>query len=127
MAGMVALVNSARLAAGKSSLGWINPALYQLSASFAKDITEGANNCAANARVCCGHGYSAMPGWDPVTGLGSVDFEAFKEAMMELGDSGHSPAPSAAPVAVPGAPTPVPSQFPVPTPAPTNYPTVGKG
>ena len=54
-------------------------------------------------------------------------FEAFKEAMMELGDSGHSPAPSAAPVAVPGAPTPVPSQFPVPTPAPTNYPTVGKG
>ena len=90
---MVALVNSARLAAGKSSLGWINPALYQLSASFAKDITEGANNCAANARVCCGHGYSAMPGWDPVTGLGSVDFEAFKEAMMELGDSGHSPAP----------------------------------
>lgn len=122
MAGMVALVNSARLAAGKSTLGWLNPALYQTYAAYAIDITEGTNNCAANARVCCGHGYSAMPGWDPVTGLGSVNFAAFKTALMAVGS-----APTAAPTTAPGAPTPLPTYAPPPTRAPTAYPSIGKG
>lgn len=122
MAGFVALVNSARIAAGKAPLGWLNPALYQLYASFARDITLGANNCAANARVCCGHGYSALPGWDPVSGLGSVDFTKFKDALMSAGA-----APTAAPTFAAHAPTPTPTGTPPPTRAPTSYPTVAKG
>ena len=127
MAGMVALVNSARISAGKSSLGWINPALYQLYESFAIDITEGANNCAAGALVCCGHGFGALPGWDPVTGLGSVNFAAFKAAFLALGD--HPTAPTLAPTVAPGQPTPAPVLVPTaqPTPAPSSYPTVAKG
>jgi kumamolisin len=55
-AGLVALINQS---AGKRS-GFINPALYTMASTAFTDITEGNNN-----------GYSAGPGWDPVTGLGS--------------------------------------------------------
>jgi len=48
-------------------------------------LHTGTNNCAAGGLVCCGHGYSALTGWDPVTGLGSIKFDAFKQAFVELG------------------------------------------
>ena len=76
-AGMVSLVNAARAAVGKCTLGWINPALYALSSKFVNDITDGDNYCQASftesgSRLCCAQGYKASVGWDPVTGLGSV-------------------------------------------------------
>lgn len=74
--GMVSLVNAARKAAGKSSLGWINPALYAFASKFTKDITSGNNKCKVNGSpgtsTCCSQGFYAAQGWDPVTGLGSV-------------------------------------------------------
>src|SRR6266705_1147610 len=53
-------------------LGFINPALYKLAASSAyardfHDIIVG-NNSISNSQV---QGYPAVPGWDPVTGLGT--------------------------------------------------------
>jgi subtilase family serine protease len=53
-------------------LGFINPGLYKLAASATyhqdfHDITQG-NNSYAQAGV---NGYTAAPGWDPVTGLGT--------------------------------------------------------
>ena len=75
-AGMVSLVNSVRQAAGNSSLGWLNPALYAFSKEFLlNDITSGNNLCKAEKAgtfSCCSQGFYAAPGWDPVTGLGSV-------------------------------------------------------
>lgn len=75
-AGMVSLVNAVRQAAGKSSLGWLNPALYAFSKEFIlNDITSGNNLCSsdiAGSATCCAQGFYAAPGWDPVTGLGSV-------------------------------------------------------
>ena len=60
-AGLMALVNQARLAAGKSTLGLLNPRLYRAGpeASF-RDITVG-NNC----------GFSTEVGYDLVTGWGA--------------------------------------------------------
>lgn len=81
--GMVALVNAQRIAAGKSSLGFLNPALYQNGGIF-NDITSGFNNCAASADVCCDEGFYATSGWDPVTGLGSVDFAKFSTVFSKL-------------------------------------------
>jgi len=57
-------------------LGFINPGLYKLGASATyhqdfHDITEG-NNSNPQAGV---KGYSAAPGWDPVTGLGTPNAE----------------------------------------------------
>ena len=67
VAGVVALLNDVRLAAGKSSLGFLNPLIYQNGAAF-NDITSGSNpGCGTN-------GFTAGSGWDPVTGLGTPDF-----------------------------------------------------
>jgi kumamolisin len=60
-AGLMGLVNQARLAVGKSTLGLLNPRLYRPApeASF-RDITVG-NNC----------GFSTLVGYDLVTGWGA--------------------------------------------------------
>ena len=71
-----------RLATGKSSVGFANPALYgwQGDNSIFNDIEQGANNCCAggwsgSTVTCCPtNGFYATKGWDPVTGLGSVNF-----------------------------------------------------
>ena len=45
VAGMVALVNADRLKAGKSSLGFLNQAIYTNGISIANDVLSGENNC----------------------------------------------------------------------------------
>ena len=74
---MVSLVNSARRAAGNSTLGWLNPALYAYAPLFVNDITSGDNKCLTANVPCCPQGFTASTGWDPVTGLGSLDFGKF--------------------------------------------------
>ncbi|KAL8276455.1 hypothetical protein RQP46_011157 [Phenoliferia psychrophenolica] len=64
--GMITLINDARLAVNKSTVGFINPAIY--SEAFVpafNDITEGSNP------GCNGDGFNSTIGWDPVTGLGT--------------------------------------------------------
>jgi subtilase family serine protease len=56
-------------------LGFINPGLYKLAVGTTyqqdfHDITEGNNNYLSNGKIVV-QGYSAVPGWDPVTGLGA--------------------------------------------------------
>jgi tripeptidyl-peptidase-1 len=86
---MVSLVNSARLDAGMPPLGFLNPALYKLAATpgVFNDITSGENNCCAalSDPICCPHGFTAQAGWDPVTGLGSINFPALKAGLMKMG------------------------------------------
>eukprot|EP01034_Spumella_vulgaris_P026875 gene26875-33523_t len=97
-AAFVSLVNAKRLAAGKSSLGWINPSLYALYESFIlNDITVGENNCVADVALCCEQGFTAVAGWDPVTGLGSVNYGKFEEAFFALGSIPTSGEPTVAP------------------------------
>ena len=83
VAGMLSLINSLRLKNGRRSVGWINPIIYGFSGSFMNDITVGKNNC-NKWEECCEEGFSAAPGWDPVSGLGSIDFKRFKKFMMNL-------------------------------------------
>jgi subtilase family serine protease len=69
-AGIMAIANQM---AGQP-LGFINPALYKLAAtsSYAQDfhdITIGNNNVDRGGVQV--QGYDAIPGWDPVTGLGT--------------------------------------------------------
>lgn len=79
VAGMVSLVNSVRIEAGGSPLGFLNPAIYQAGGIF-NDVTSGENQCTARGQVCCSQGFYAAEGWDPTTGFGSVDFTKFKQA-----------------------------------------------
>ncbi len=77
-AGMLALLNEYL---GTNGLGNINPNLYRLaqnSSNVFHDVTTGNNFhvCQAGTPNCPGGGsvgYVAEPGWDAVTGLGSVD------------------------------------------------------
>ncbi|GAM20880.1 hypothetical protein SAMD00019534_040550 [Acytostelium subglobosum LB1] len=72
--GIIALLNSFRLNAGKSPLGFINPLLYSAPASCFNDITIGNNLC---TEECCtkADGFYATAGWDPITGLGTPVFK----------------------------------------------------
>lgn len=81
-AGIIALLNQYQAAHGGGSPGQgnINPVLYrlaQVTTGVFHDITSGNNivPCAASAAGCSSgsFGYSAAPGYDLVTGLGSID------------------------------------------------------
>jgi kumamolisin len=60
-AGLFARINQALVQNGKSRVGFVNAALYQNPSAF-HDIVSGNNGA-----------FSAGPGWDPTTGLGSPD------------------------------------------------------
>jgi tripeptidyl-peptidase-1 len=89
-ASLITLINDKRLNAGKQPLGFVNPALYKLASSTPqafRDMTSGENNCCAgypNQQVCCQYGFNATIGWDPVTGLGSVNFIILSKALLAL-------------------------------------------
>ena len=76
------LVNDARLAAGQSSLGLVAPLLYKNAAALA-DVTKGCNaGCGSSPEEGSEIGFCATAGWDPVTGLGSPDYEKLKGAAL---------------------------------------------
>ncbi|RPD75592.1 family S53 protease-like protein [Lentinus tigrinus ALCF2SS1-7] len=76
-ASMVALINDQLLNAGKPPLGFLNPFLYSQAAAGAfNDITSGSNP------GCGTEGFPALPGWDPVTGLGTPDFQKLLAVAM---------------------------------------------
>ena len=66
-----------RLKAGKGSLGFLNPAMYANPSMF-NDITDGDNP------GCGTLGFSAVEGWDPVTGLGTPSYPKMLEYFMNL-------------------------------------------
>lgn len=68
-AGVVALLNDARLKAGKSVLGFLNPWIYKNGDKW-NDITIGSSNGGG-----CGGGWPAKKGWDAVTGYGSPNYK----------------------------------------------------
>ncbi|GBE84894.1 Aorsin [Sparassis crispa] len=72
-------VNDARLAVGKSSIGFINPVIYTPSfmAAF-HDITNGTNP------GCGTVGFYSQPGWDPVAGVGTPNFAALLGEWLAL-------------------------------------------
>ncbi|KIJ31477.1 hypothetical protein M422DRAFT_185928, partial [Sphaerobolus stellatus SS14] len=66
-ASVIALVNAQRMSSGKGPLGFLNPLLYNTS-HILNDITSGSNP------GCGTDGFPASIGWDPVTGLGTPNF-----------------------------------------------------
>jgi xanthomonalisin len=71
-AGFLALVNQQSVANGKGTVGFINPTLYNVGRSLSyssafHDIASGSNPPSSGT----GGGFSAVPGYDLVTGWGS--------------------------------------------------------
>lgn len=96
VAGMISLFNAARLAIGKPPLGWINPTLYDNNQYLTNNFTYGVNNCTAGTppAFCCKEGFHNTIGWDPVTEFGSLNFVAFKDFFLSIGDVALHPSPS---------------------------------
>ncbi|KAF7975943.1 hypothetical protein HWV62_8231 [Athelia sp. TMB] len=66
---ILTMVNDARITVGKAPIGFINPTIYSPDFACAfNDITSGTNP------GCGTVGFSAVKGWDPVTGLGTPNF-----------------------------------------------------
>ncbi|KAI1322779.1 peptidase S8/S53 domain-containing protein [Xylariaceae sp. FL0255] len=76
-AGIVNLLNEARIAKGKGPIGFLNPTLYANPDAF-NDITIGNNP------GCGTGGFNATPGWDPVTGLGSPNYAKLEKVFLAL-------------------------------------------
>ncbi|KAH9168799.1 peptidase S8/S53 domain-containing protein [Lactarius sanguifluus] len=69
VAGIISLLNDYRISQGRPPLGFLNPWLYSTARAGLNDITSDSNP------GCNTDGFPAVEGWDPVTGLGSLDFE----------------------------------------------------
>ncbi|PQE33518.1 hypothetical protein CJF32_00003388 [Rutstroemia sp. NJR-2017a WRK4] len=76
-ASIINLINEQRLAAHKSPVGFINPVLYS-HPYVLNDVVNGSNpNCGTE-------GFSAVKGWDPVTGLGTPNYPKMLALFMSL-------------------------------------------
>jgi hypothetical protein len=76
-AGLMALINAnifplASIATTATSVGFLNPSLYGMPASWATQVFNDVNNGRTN-RFDNVPGYSTTAGWDPCTGWGSVN------------------------------------------------------
>ena len=82
----MALLNDARLRAGKPALGFLNPLIYSIGYLGLTDITGGGSvGCNGvngqtgqpipGASVIPFASWNATIGWDPVTGYGVPDFQ----------------------------------------------------
>ncbi|KAH8980020.1 subtilisin-like protein [Lactarius hatsudake] len=70
VAGVIALLNDFLISEGKDPLGFLNPWLYT-----ADEGMFGLNDVRSGSNPGCGtDGFTAISGWDPVTGLGTPDF-----------------------------------------------------
>ncbi|KAH9033516.1 subtilisin-like protein [Lactarius pseudohatsudake] len=76
VAGIISLLNDWRISTGQNPLGFLNPWLYGRGLAALNDITEGSN------QGCGMEGFSAIAGWDPVTGLGTPSFRRMLERLF---------------------------------------------
>lgn len=64
---IITLINEQRISAGKSAVGFINPTIYANPSAFTDIVTGGNQGCGTA-------GFTAVAGWDPVTGLGTPNY-----------------------------------------------------
>jgi tripeptidyl-peptidase-1 len=107
VAGMIALLNAERIQTGKAPLGFLNPWLYDSGASMMTDIVNGGSTgCTGSDQysgletpLVEGATWAAVPGWDPVTGMGTPLFDQMLKAL-----------PNATPGTAPAGPPPASPQ-----------------
>lgn len=86
-AAIVSLLNSARLSAHRPPLGFLNPWIYSVGYKGLNDIVNGGSRGCTGRDLYSGlpapfvpyASWNATPGWDPVTGYGTPDFQKLLE------------------------------------------------
>ena len=84
-AGMMSMLNDARLQAGMPVMGFLNPFLYKNADAFT-DVTTGSNKIGRGGEALP-YGWNCSAGWDPVTGLGTPVFSKLLKAAMAGGNN----------------------------------------
>ncbi|KAJ3480478.1 hypothetical protein NLG97_g8059 [Lecanicillium saksenae] len=90
-AAVITRIINERIKAGKKGpLGFLNPALYQNPDMF-NDITSGDQHLGGpgwggdgQPSACGNNGFSAVEGWDPVTGLGTPNYPKMLNVLGKL-------------------------------------------
>lgn len=82
-AGLVSLLNEARIAKGKAPMGYLNPFLYQNPSAFT-DITVGTNAIGRSGQSFGQYGFACAKGWDPATGLGTPIMTKLLDVAMKV-------------------------------------------
>ena len=131
MAGLISTLNAARMRIGKGAVGFVHPALYKHSSKFTNDVVGGNIKCTQNGQICCTQGFYATPGWDPASGLGSINYGKMEAVFLTLGKEANALTPSSAPtsanpsVSPTARPSSTPTLFPSlkPTSVPSTFPT----
>jgi len=82
---ILTLINEERLAAGKKPIGFINPVLYQHPEMF-NDVLEGSQPRGGPDNTGCGNsgGFHCSEGWDPVTGMGTPNYQKMLKVFMSI-------------------------------------------
>eukprot|EP01003_Olkasia_polycarbonata_P005718 NODE_55_length_1873_cov_108.494518_g35_i0.p1 GENE.NODE_55_length_1873_cov_108.494518_g35_i0~~NODE_55_length_1873_cov_108.494518_g35_i0.p1 ORF type:complete len:548 (-),score=152.68 NODE_55_length_1873_cov_108.494518_g35_i0:170-1813(-) len=80
-AGMISLINDARIAKGGKALGFLNPWLYQNQDAFT-DVTVGNNRIGRGGNKLA-EGWDCVTGWDPATGMGTPVFSKLLAAAVK--------------------------------------------
>jgi subtilase family serine protease len=92
-AAIISMLNAETLRLNGTTLGFINPLIYQAYASdptIFNDITSGNNICPLH-KACSGCvGWTATRGWDPVTGLGSPKYSKLLAYIVNRINAGNS-------------------------------------
>ncbi|RFU76514.1 tripeptidyl-peptidase 1 precursor, partial [Trichoderma arundinaceum] len=85
-AALISLLNDHRSKSGLPPMGFLNPWIYSIGNHAFTDITEsksvgcsGQSRSGLKAPVIPNAGWSAVPGWDPVTGWGTPLFDRLME------------------------------------------------
>lgn len=96
-ASVVALLNNARLAAGKPVLGFLNPWIYERGYQGLNDIVDGGSTGCTGRSQYSGlkaplvpyASWNATTAWDPVTGYGTPDFQKLMKLALSSGYGGY--------------------------------------
>lgn len=81
-AGLVSLLNEARINKGMKPMGYLNPWIYKNAAAFT-DVTRGDNFRGRDDDEP--YGWNCTVGWDPVTGIGTPLFDKMLAAATATG------------------------------------------
>ena len=92
VAGLLTWLNSRRV----TPVGFVNPLLYHLSRTCPDcfhDVQVGHNWCTEAGCCTPDFGFAAAPGYDPVTGLGTLNLSAILQATSTLPDAWNTTPP----------------------------------
>jgi len=90
VASMISLLNQVSIKKTGKPLGFVSPLLYKMYAddrSIFNDITVGDNKCTEGGCSPSCQGYYCAPGWDPVTGLGTMSYSAAEDYLIKMFDA----------------------------------------